>query len=252
MQVVALHGFANTEAQWDAVAAALPASIHLRTVALPGHVNGAPVGSSWNATVENLAQVVNPPGQQPAALVIGYSLGARLTLGLVAAGHVEHVVLVSVHPGLQLEAERAARGIADAAWARLLRTQGIADFARAWQAQPLFDSQQQVSADLRSARATQRLRHHPTQLADALLCLGLAAMPDYRDVIAANQHRIHLVVGALDSKFVAIAQQLTTAHPDVQCTQIPGCGHDPTLESPTVVAQLLAEVATSVHSRRII
>ena len=249
MQVVALHGFANTEAQWDAVAAALPASIRLRTVALPGHVNGAPVGPNWNATVEQLAHMINPPGQPPAGLVIGYSLGARLTLGLIAAGHVEQAVLVSVNPGLQLDAERAARRIVDAEWATLLLTQGIAVFARAWQAQALFDSQQRVSAELRSARATQRLRHDPTQLADALRCLGLAAMPDYRAVIAAHQHRIHLVVGALDSKFVAIAQQLTSAHPDIACTEIPGCGHDPTLESPTVLAQQVASIASKIDGR---
>lgn len=249
MQVVALHGFANSEAQWDAVAAALPASITLRTVALPGHANGAPVGPSWNATVEQLAQVVNPPGQQPADLVIGYSLGARLTLGLVAAGHIAHAMLVSVNPGLQRDAERTARRIVDAEWATLLRTQGIAVFARAWQAQALFESQQQVSAESRAARATQRLRHDPGQLADALMCLGLAAMPDYRAVIAAYQRRIHLVVGALDGKFVALARQLTSVHPELQCTEIPGCGHDPTLESPTVLAQLVASMATTLAGR---
>jgi 2-succinyl-6-hydroxy-2,4-cyclohexadiene-1-carboxylate synthase len=249
MQVVALHGFANTEAQWDAVAAALPASIRLRTVAVPGHVNGAPVAPSWRENVEQLAQVVSPPGQPPAGLVIGYSLGARLTLGLVAAGHVEHAILVSVNPGLQLAAERAERRSLDDAWATLLRTQGIAAFARAWQAQALFDSQQQVSAELRSARTSQRLGHDPTQLAEALMSMGLAAMPDYRATIAAHQHRLHLVVGALDRKFVALAQQLTTAHPDLPCTEIPGCGHDPTLESPTEIAQLMASVATTIQGR---
>lgn len=246
MEVVALHGFANTTAQWNAVAAALPNHIRLRTIALPGHVDGAHLGATWDATVAQLATLVRGPGQRPTQLLLGYSLGARLALGLVAAGHVEHAVLVSVNPGLQLDAERTARRAVDAEWATLLRTQGMAAFAQAWQAQALFASQQLVAAELRSARVTERLRHDPADLADAMDVMGLAAMPNYRAAMAAQPRRMHLVVGALDTKFVALAQQLTTAHPDLGCTQIPGCGHDPTLESPTVLADIVASIASSL------
>lgn len=249
MELVALHGFANTVAQWDAVAAALPDHMQLRTIALPGHVDGVPLGATWDATIAQLATLVQPEGQRPARLCIGYSLGARLALGLVAAGHVEHAVLVSVNPGLQLAAQRNMRRAVDVEWATLLRTQGTAAFAQAWQAQALFASQRQVSSELRSARATQRLRHNPVDLADAMDVMGLAAMPNYRAVIAAQPRRLHLVVGELDVKFVALAQQLTTAHPDVTCTTIPGCGHDPTLEAPTVLAQIAASIASSLTPR---
>ncbi|MBP9089092.1 MAG: alpha/beta fold hydrolase, partial [Kofleriaceae bacterium] len=193
--MVALHGFANTTAQWDAVAAALPASIRLRAIALPGHVDGAPLGPTWHTALAQLAAVVHPHGQRPARLIIGYSLGARLALGLLAAGHADHAMLVSVNPGLQFESERAARRAQDAEWAALLRTHGTAAFARAWHAQALFASQQQVPAELRTVRAMERMRHDPAQLAAALACMGLAAMPDYRETIAAQQHRLHLVVG---------------------------------------------------------
>ncbi len=247
MEVVALHGFANTTAQWDEVAAALPASLRLRAIALPGHVDGVPLGATWDATVAQLAEAVRPHGQRPIQLLVGYSLGARLALGLLAAGHVEHVVLVSVNPGLQLESERIARRVLDAQWAVLLRTQGMAAFVQAWQAQPLFASQQHVVATQRNARARQRLQHDPAQLADAMECLGLANMPDYRAVITTHQRHVQLVVGGLDAKFVALAQQLTTAHPELSCTEIPGCGHDPTLESPTVLAHILALAATTLR-----
>ena len=246
MEVVALHGFANTTAQWDAVAAALPATIRLRAVALPGHIEGGPVGPTWDATVAQLAEVVRPQAQPPVQLIVGYSLGARLTLGLLKAGHVEHAVLVSVNPGLQLESARTERRARDAEWAALLRTHGMAEFARTWQAQPLFTSQRQVATEQRNARTTQRLRHIPADLARAIECLGLAAMPDYRQVIAMHQHRLHLVVGELDQKFVALAHQLTTDNPELACTLIPSCGHDPTLESPTVLANIVARIATSL------
>ncbi|MCX5745042.1 MAG: alpha/beta hydrolase, partial [Proteobacteria bacterium] len=125
------------------------------------------------------------------------------------------------------------------AWAALLRTQGIAAFVDAWEAQPLFASQARAPAAARAARRARRLAMDPEQLARSLELLGLAEMPDYRGAI---DDRCALIVGADDAKYVAIAR----AHA-VTTTTLAACGHDPTLEQP---AALAAAIATTVDPRR--
>src|SRR5262245_28816608 len=123
-----LHGFAGDPAVWDAVPFAG------RVIALPGH-GGGDVRATWDDNLDAIAREIGDVD-----IVVGYSLGARVALGLVATGRVPRVVLVSVNPGIA-DGERAARRASDAAWAAMLRERGIAAFVDAWQAQPLFASQ---------------------------------------------------------------------------------------------------------------
>src|SRR4051812_30010155 len=83
---------------------------------LPGH-GPAVVPSSFAACVDALAAELAP--HAPFDL-LGYSLGARVALGLVARHPhlVRRAVLVSVHPGLASDVARAARVAEDEAWAR--------------------------------------------------------------------------------------------------------------------------------------
>ncbi len=232
MRCTLLHGFAGDPSVWDEVLAAWPTASAPERVALPGHGGGL-VQRGWAANVAALAADVADRD-----IVVGYSLGARLALGLLAAGACARAVLVSVNPGLpaDAEAERAARRAGDAAWAAMLRTRGVAAFADAWGAQPLFASQARVASERLAARRAARLRHDPEQLARALEEMGLGAMPDYRATLAAAD-RVTLVVGADDAKFVALAR--ATGRP---VTAIAACGHDPTLEQPRELARVLAHV----------
>lgn len=218
-RIAYLHGFLGDPTVWDGIAP--PGSI---VPALPGH--GAPVAPTWD---DNLAVVAAAIG--PCDAIIGYSLGARVALGLVAGGHAPRAVLISVNPGLP-DAERAARRASDAAWARRLREQGLAAFLDAWEAQPLFATQARAPAARRAARRARRLALDPAQLARGLEVLGLAAMPDYRGAIDA---RFALIAGDDDAKFVAIARALPAP-----LELVLACGHDPTLEQPAALARAIA------------
>lgn len=221
MRVAYLHGFAGDPAAWDDVVARVPGA----AIALPGH--GVPVEPTWEA---NLAAIARAIGEID--LVVGYSLGARVALGLVASGSAPRAVLVSVNPGIT-DAERPARRTSDAAWAHLLRTRGTAAFVAAWEAQPLFASQRRVPPDRIAARRARRLALDPEELARSLDVMGLAAMPDYRAAVTAD--RVHLVAGAEDAKFLAIARTLPAP-----LTVIADCGHDATLEQPAALADVIA------------
>jgi pimeloyl-ACP methyl ester carboxylesterase len=216
VRLVLLHGFAGDPASWDDVA------IDGDRLALPGHLGGGPLAGDWAG---NLAAIAARIGRCDA--VIGYSLGARVALGLVAGGHVPRGVLISVNPGIA-DAERAARRASDAAWAELARGRGIAAFLAAWEAQPLFATQQRAPAERLAARRTRRLALDPAELARSLETMGLAEMPDHRGEVDA---RVALIAGADDAKYVAIARALPAP-----LELVAGSGHDPLLEQPAALA----------------
>ena len=230
-RVAFVHGFAGDRASWDAVVARLPAIDAIR-VAVPGHE--VPAATSWDAGLAAVAAQLDG-----AAIVVGYSLGARIALGLVATGRARAAVLISVNPGIAA-ADRPARAASDAAWAARLRTDGIAAFADAWEAQPLFATQARVPAELRAARRVGRLALDPEQLARSLETMGLAAMPDYRAAVAAHAARLHLIAGAEDAKFADLARALVAETPSLPLDLIEESGHDPGLEQPEGLSRAIA------------
>ena len=225
MRCALLHGFAGVPANWDDVIASWALPDPPTAYALPGH-GGGPVLPTWD---DNLAAITKAIGG--AEIVVGYSLGARVALGLVAAGRCALGVLIGLNPGIN-EAERASRREFDAAWARLLRTSGTAAFVDAWAAQPLFATQARAPAGKVAARRVRRIEHDPEQLARSLEVMGLAAMPDYWGAVPAHRDRIALLAGTNDAKYVAISQSLPAAYFEA----IAGSGHDPTLEQPAALA----------------
>lgn len=219
VRCVLLHGFAGDPASWDDVA------IDGDRIALPGHAGGGPVERDWGS---NLAAIAARIG--PCDAVIGYSLGARVGLGLVVGGHVPRGVLISGNPGIAAH-ERAARRAGDAAWARLAREQGLEAFLDAWEAQPLFATQQRAPAERLAARRARRLALDPEQLAQSLEAMGLAEMPDYRALV---DERCSWIVGADDARYVAIARALP-----VRVELVADSGHDPLLEQPAALADTI-------------
>ena len=235
MRCALLHGFAGDPSAWDDVIAAWQLDDDPLPLALPGH--GTAIAETWE---DNLAQLAHQ--LDGCDVAVGDSLGARVALGLVANGHCARGVLIGVNPGIT-DDERDSRREFDAAWARLLRTQGMAAFAEAWEAQPLFATQARVPIARLEARRRRRTQLDPEQLARSLEVMGLAAMPDYRGAMAANRDRIALLAGADDAKYVALSSTL----PAASFETIPDSGHDPTLEQPAALAAAIARALRAFY-----
>jgi 2-succinyl-6-hydroxy-2,4-cyclohexadiene-1-carboxylate synthase len=214
--IALLHGFAGDPSVWADVR--VPDA---RAIELPGH-GAVRVQRGWDANLAAVAEQLDG-----ADLIVGYSLGARVALGLVATDRVAAAILIGVNPGIA-DSERPARRASDAEWARVLRDDGIAAFVDRWSAQPLFASQAHVAADRLAARRELRLHHDAEQLAQSLEQMGLAEMPDYR--ASFPRDRVALIAGADDAKYTAIARELGAPF-----ESIPGSGHDPTLERPATL-----------------
>lgn len=235
MRCALVHGFLGDPHVWDDVIAAWGMPTRPVVPALPGH-GGGPVLGTWDENLGAIADVIGT-----ADVVIGYSLGARVALGLLASGRYDRAVLIGINPGIS-EAERNNRREFDAAWARLLRTSGIGAFSEAWAGQPLFATQKRAPADRLETRRASRLRLDPEQLARSLEVMGLAGMPNYWGVIPAHRDRIALIAGADDTKYVAISESL----PAASFEKIAGSGHDPTLEQPAALAAAIARAAKTL------
>ncbi len=236
MRCALLHGFAGDPSAWDEVIESWVLREAPIAVALPGH-GGGPVLPTWEDNLNVVAGAI-----AGCDVVVGYSLGARVALGLIASGRTAHAVLIGVNPGIG-DNEREPRRQFDAAWARLLREQGVAAFHDAWMQQPLFATQARVDAARLERRRARRLQLDPEQLARSLEVMGVASMPDYWTAIPAHRDRIALLAGADDPKYVAISAGL----PAASFESIPSCGHDPTLEQPH---ELAAAIARAVERLR--
>lgn len=252
MNAALLHGFLGDPSVWSGITSGL-------AIALPGH--GAPVLPTWAQNLDAIAHQVRDRD-----VAIGYSLGARVALGLLAMGAVPRAILISVNPGIEdvrdvdaagageapsagdvagvrdassahdAGSERAARRTSDRVWAARFRAEPLAAVLDAWEAQPLFASQSRVAADVLRARRARRLAHDPEQLARSLEVMGLAEMPDHRAIIAPGT--CTLIAGADDAKYLALARTL-----DAPLRVIDHCGHDPLLEQPAALAKVLASLS---------
>ena len=231
--LVLFHGFTGTTASFDGVLEHLPGRHALRP-ALLGHGARAPGVVDFEGEVDRLAALMPPV---PAHLA-GYSLGARLALGL-ALRHprlVARLTLIGVNPGLAEETERIARRRADAGLCEMLETQGLAAFVTAWETQPLFATQSTLDAARRERRHAMRLAQDPSELARSLRTTGLSEMPDYWPRLPRLSLPLTLMAGELDTKFAAIAQSAHARVPNSRLVIAPGAGHDLLLERPDLVA----------------
>lgn len=243
-----LHGFTGSPESWNRVVE----QSELGTSKIPflaGH------GCDWQIRVvdsfeDEVTRLVSLlSGAERPRLLCGYSLGARLALGLLNREPklFDAAVLIGVHPGLHEQAARAERRETDARRARSLREEGLEAFVAAWEKLPLFASQCSLPAEVLAVQRRTRLAQDPEGLARSLEVLGLAEMPDYGPVIESLEVPMTLMTGSLDSKFSRIAEELADENVHIEAEIVAGVGHNVLVEAPAVVAATLKRVEEMVR-----
>ena len=242
-----LHGFMGSPRSWEQVLSATDLSGKPVVPLLLGH------GSDWNRNrvgsfedeVTRLLEIATK--MTPPRFLCGYSMGARIALGMLvrASALFEGVVLVGVHPGLEDPVARAERRAADAERALVLRREGLVAFVDAWEDQPLFASQRNLPPATLDAQRQIRLGHDAEGLAVCLEVVGLAEMPSCGRALSSLDTPTTLMAGARDTKFATIARNLSS---ETHLRQIvDGVGHNVVLEAPEVVAMALKSTEQRAH-----
>ena len=269
------------------VAADMPG--HGGTTFLPANGNAEAEGYGIEAMAEAVAKLGDSlfgGDDDTPVTVVGYSMGARVALATAAACANEEtpsspsflkkkrggrVVSIGGSPGIAGGDARRARAERDDALAETLRHSGVEPFARAWYTQGLFGSltahPRFSVARLARRRAASLQKNGDDASASAAasaaaerLAATLSAASPGRQIevsaasLAASGVRVDFVTGALDAKFVKIAQTLAeetrvcleasgVTEARVTESTVPGAGHAAHLEAPeALVLRLLRAV----------
>jgi 2-succinyl-6-hydroxy-2,4-cyclohexadiene-1-carboxylate synthase len=237
--VLLLHGFTGTMENWQPHTAVLAESFRVLAVDLPGHGQTSapadPARYRMEQVAADLAQFVSDLTGRPANL-LGYSMGGRLALYLAIhyPALVRSLILESASPGLDDVAARQVRIRQDEALAGRIEREGIEAFVNYWERVPLFASQSRLPENVRQRLRDQRLRNDPQGLTNSLRGMGTGVQPSLWKQLDDLKMPVLLLAGALDEKFVRIAQQMYDRMADARLEIVPDAGHTVHLEAPSV------------------
>lgn len=224
--LLAVHGFAGGPGSFDDV------GLPLRALTLPGH-DGRDAVSFDDAVAEVVATVDEETVQW------GYSLGARIALAAALRCPPRALILESGRGSV----DDAARAAVDDARADALEDDAAAFFA-AWDDGPLF---RHLNEAQRRRRQALRARHDRHQLAAALRAFSPGRQRPFS--VARLRIPVLLIAGADDAVYVDHAEHLTRNLPACRLSIVSGCGHQPHLERPAVVARLIRDFVDSLSAQ---
>ncbi|MYK76315.1 MAG: alpha/beta fold hydrolase [Acidimicrobiaceae bacterium] len=254
--VVVLHGFTGSAQAMAPLTEPLAARLAARIICpdLVGHGRSEVPDDLDLYRVEAMAgQVAALAGALDCETfhLVGYSMGGRvaLTLGCTASPRLRSLTLIGASAGIAEPEQRRRRAQTDAVRAERILAE-FEDFVDEWMADPLFAGQAALGeAYLRAAR-DQRLASNPQGLARSLLAGGTGAMAPLHERLGDCDTPTQLLVGAHDTKFCAIADQLTSRLPRAGVIRIDGAGHAAHVEQPDAAAVAIADFIAGVEAGR--
>ena len=233
--LVLLHGFTGSTENWTPLVLKLTAQYQLILVDILGHGKTDSPSDPARYQIETVAQDLYDIFQslelhRPSLL--GYSMGGRLALYFAIAypQTIKKLFLESASPGLLTETEQEERITWDNEIADGIEYHGVEAFIDYWEQLPLWESQVQLSQDIRNRLRQQRLANNPIGLANSLRGMGTGIQPSLWNELSSLNIPVHLIVGEFDTKFVQIANQMNELLPQSTLNVIEGAGHTVHLE----------------------
>ena len=222
-----VHGFTQTSQSWKPLLRHFHTPLHSQLIDAPGH--GLSVDGSRNLweTGQDIIDTMNP------GVLAGYSMGARMCLhaALLHSEKLEALILLSGTAGIRDEHERLQRQVDDNSLADHIHAIGVPAFLDEWLNKPMFAGLDHDQSDL-----ADRCRNTESGLSESLRNAGVGT----QDALWGRLHEIHipvlLIAGALDTKFVQLAQEMQQLIPQSTLRIIDDTGHSVHLENPEKVA----------------
>lgn len=223
--IAALHGFSGTRSDWRGLESYLGP---IYALSLPGHEGKSGV-ETWDQAIEDLAQELR---HQERPVLIGYSMGGRLALG-VASKYPELIsglVTIGARAGLP-ESERGARAQEDEARAKAVESD-LHGFMCEWARLPLLNLR-----PAHPARAPSRVAHSGEGLASAFRALGPANQPFYATPLKIPAL---FVAGELDKVYCEAAREMAETL-SARAAVVANAGHAAHLDEPVATAAIISE-----------
>jgi 2-succinyl-6-hydroxy-2,4-cyclohexadiene-1-carboxylate synthase len=219
----ALHGALGLAADWSPLQ---EKGMCLRRVSLWEDV--APYGEWAPRFCERVY------GEDDGASIMGYSMGGRLALHalLERPSMWRSAVIVSAHPGLASEEERAERVASDGEWARRIREESPEGVLADWEGQAVLAG----SVGGRDAGVLGRWRG---EMAESMERWSLGRQENLRERLAAISCPVLWVTGGEDEKFESLAREAVALLPRGEHVVVEGVGHRVPWEAQDAFARIV-------------
>ncbi len=235
--LVLAHGFTQTGRLWGPFGTALAAQHELWSVDLAGHAGSSEVRADLTEGARLLIETGRRANRGEPFDLLGYSLGARLSLlaALRHPGQVRRLVLIGATPGIEDAAARHARRARDEALADELEGSGdVAAFVDRWLAGPMF-------AHLERPEAEERRRNTAPGLASSLRLAGTGTQPPLWGELCRLGCPVLVLAGQADVRFAEVGRRMARLLPDAVVSLVPGAGHAAHLEQPQLTVRLVEQ-----------
>lgn len=167
-------------------------------------------------------------------VLIGYSMGGRLALHalLEADQPWDAAIMVSAHPGIENEDERARRRAADAEWGAKAIQGDWTHFLAEWNAQSVLGEVLPGMADRYSLRSRSR------EIGRSFIDWSLGAQEPLWEKLPSLDKPVLWVCGERDEKFKALGERAVALIPGARLAMVPS-GHRVPWEAPEAFAEIV-------------
>ncbi|MBM3198552.1 MAG: alpha/beta fold hydrolase [Chlamydiae bacterium] len=232
---VFLHGFLGSSLDFLPIVEELQHSFFCLTIDLPSHGHSpAYPRELLSITAKTILAL-----SLPSFLLVGYSLGGRISMQLANRLKPQKLIILSAHTGLITQEERKQRKQQDDLWQERLRVLSPQEFLSLWYAQAPFQSLHKKQALLHDLYLK---RHYtnPHELADLLQEASLSKMPP----CLPSSHPIYFLYGEEDLPYRRLYEQnYQRKQVPFPPRAIPNAGHTLLLENPQDCAKQIKDIA---------
>lgn len=205
----------------------------------PTHAVKLIATESWSASIEALAQTV-----PESSILVGYSMGARLALGLALEYPQRYrgLIFVSGNPGLESAEDRESRRVADLCIAKELQDRdfdSLGRFLNRWYQSEVFAS---LSAEQRADEIARKLSQTPDEIQQwpaIIKANSVSQQPNYWPRLSSLEIPTFAVAGELDPKYRSIIERIGKEAPQVGTHTVPESGHIIHRENPGYLCDLI-------------
>lgn len=226
---------------WDNLRSALSKQVNH----FDSHAIELKPATDWETAVRQLAEDI-PPN----SILIGYSMGARLSLGVALENpeKIDGLILVSGNPGIESAEARDQRWIADQNTAQEIKDRiasgTLEPFLERWYQQSVFSTSPQEVRDLEIQR---KLAHVSREWPDFLRSVSVSRQPNYWPRLHELSMPVRIVAGRNDEKYrdiaIRIAENPTLRNAESRI--IDDCGHIVHHEQPEVLVELIRDLVVT-------